>query len=270
MPTYQPLEQPLTMSAQHALQGLHAAHSLRKLKAHMLAANGAVTETAGEINDCLIRRQDAQRRRHARLRKQGAPPASQNDRKDEFDVRCEELQGQIEDMTTQMEASTRRLVDLEMHTGAFEDAVKEIARNPVAVGGPLPWSTLTGQQHGRVAAAGGRRGRNMVVDSDGDDDDDETGAGNSEGDVEPDEQQQHQQVAGLARVFKRDVQARKDGYEARPKRQKYISCPLPFRASSPRYDASRDVPLCSVFADFAPGTQRTTTTSDSSASYTTP
>ena len=224
MPTYQPLEQPLTMSAQHALQSLHAAHSLRKLKAHMLTANGAVTETAGEINDCLIRRQDAQRRRHVRLQKQGAPTPSQNDRKDEFDIRSEELQGQIEDMTTQMEASTRKLIDLEMHTGAFEDAVKEIATSPVAVGGPLPWSTSAGQRNGRAAAAGGRRRRNMVADSD--DDEEERGAGDSDDDVEPGNEQQNQQVAGLARLFQRDVQARKDGYEARPKRQKYISHPL--------------------------------------------
>ncbi len=212
MPAYEPLEHPLTTSAQSSLRSLHQTHSLRKLKAHLLGANGAVTEMAGEINDRLRLRQHQQRKRHARREKEGMDGSPRD--KDEQDLKDDELKEQVDSLTLEMEASTRKLIDVEMKAVAMEDALQEMAGNAVALGGPVPWPARTTNQQG----ADRRRRRMVAVDSDEDDDGADADAALQDG--ADDEQAASNQDAGLVRVFQKDLRTRKERHDARPKRQK--------------------------------------------------
>lgn len=215
MPAYEPLEQPLTTSAQSALRTLHDTHSLRKLKAHLLSANGAVTEMAGEINDRLMLKQNTQQKRHARLEREGIILAERD--KDEQDVQCEELKEEVENLTAEMEGSTRKLIDVEARTVSIEDALRELASNAVAHGGALPWPSMTRAQ---VSQGGHRRRRRGLVVNNDDDEDDDSDQEAEIQDGEDQGQATSTQDAGLVRSFQKDMQTRQQWHDARPKRQK--------------------------------------------------
>ncbi|KAI9829277.1 MAG: hypothetical protein M1826_005741 [Phylliscum demangeonii] len=142
LPAYQPLAHPLTDEARDALDALLERHSQRKLKQHIAAANGAVTETAGDINDrlvhseALLRRQRARRERdrdrdrdRERNRDRDADdaddalPAEATQEEERFDA----LKTEIEEVTAEMEAATRMLIDVEVRTTGVQTAFVAVA-----------------------------------------------------------------------------------------------------------------------------------------------
>ncbi|KAI9882793.1 MAG: hypothetical protein M1823_005456 [Watsoniomyces obsoletus] len=205
---YEPVSHPLTPSAQHALRNLAQTHSLSKLQAHIQAANGAITEMAGEINDRLIHKEEFVRRR--RQRGAGA---------DEHDTQLEGLREVVRGMTAEMEVSTRKLVDVETQTRDIEDALRELGNDEVMRGAAPRWGgNATQQATRRRRRRGGARRDNTedggIVDSDADEDEEM---------LSLEETEEQEQDAGLMKIFKKNVHGKKERFDALPKRQKYTT-----------------------------------------------
>lgn len=142
LPPYQTPTHALTASAQRSLQNLSTVHPLRKVRAHVAAANGAITEMAGEINDRLVQGEGHLQRRRARLlpRKTGgvAAAAAGADDDEEADVDADtaaleekvaRMKDEVVRLTAQMEASTRSLIDVDARAVAMEDVLRELANS---------------------------------------------------------------------------------------------------------------------------------------------
>ncbi|KAI9782879.1 MAG: hypothetical protein M1816_001660 [Peltula sp. TS41687] len=207
MPTYQPPAHPLTPVAQRSLQSLRETHSLRKLKTHITTASGAVTEMAGAINDRLLQSEAPMRRRRARREREGLVGMEDGD---EQEQRVQEMKREVEEMTGDMEASTRKLIDIETRTIGMDEVLKELGTNVIAGGGAASRPDRPTQQ------APQRRPRRRVGDGGGidiseDDDDDDV---NEEDD---------DQNSGPMQSFRRGLRKRKTEYENQPQRQKYAT-----------------------------------------------
>lgn len=197
LPPYQPPTHPLTPAAQRSLQALRETHSLRKLKAHIAAANGAVTEMAGAINDQLIQGEAQMRRRRARREKEGLGMEE-----DEHEEKLQEMRREVEEMTGEMEASTRKLIDIETRVFGMEEVLKELAHNAIAGGAA---------SSGRPQAPQGRRRRRVNDGSDENLSDEYMEASDEEGEGN---------YAGALQSFRRGLRKRKTDYENQSQRQK--------------------------------------------------
>lgn len=193
LPPYQPLAHTLTPAAQRSLQALRETHSLRKLKSHIAAANGAVTEMAGAINDRLIQGEAQMRRRRARREKEGLGVEE-----DEQEERFREMKKEVEEMTGEMEASTRKLIDSETRTIGMEDVLKELGNNTVT-GGAASRSRPQGAQ---------RRPRKRVNGSEEDLSDEYM------------DEEDEERNSGPLRSFRRGLRKRRREYEKKSQRQK--------------------------------------------------
>ena len=207
LPAYEPLSHALTPSAQHALNQLRDRHSLGKLKMHISAANGAMTEMAGDINDRLTIKQALverirQRRRAGRL----LPVTVDELEPDENEKRLEGLRSQVLAMTANMELSTRTLIDVQMHTAALEESLRALTEHPVGQGRPPMWSSTTAQESSR-------RRRAPVDLSEIDDEDEQLSSTTAAAADPPDD-------AGLARLFRKDLQMKMSRFDGQTKRQK--------------------------------------------------
>ncbi len=214
-PVYEPVSHPLTPSAQHALRTLSQTHSLSKLQAHIQAANGAITDMAGDINDRLMAKEDFMRRRRARIARL-ADDDQPDDEPDEQEKQFQGLRDEVQSMTAEMEASTRKLVDVETQTRDMEDALRELADDEIVRGAAPRWGNSntqpTRRRRRRAARADGEDGG--VRDEDDEDEEMLSHAEEGEG-VGQDDQE-----AGLMRVFQKNVQSKKERFDALPKRQK--------------------------------------------------
>ena len=197
LPPYQPSAHQLTPGAQRSLYALKETHSLRKLKAHVSAANGSVTETAGEINDLLVQAEGQQRRRRARCEKEGLE-MEEDERDENFLKRKQD----IEAMTDEMEASTRKLIDVDMRAIAMEDVLKELDSNASTGGAPR-----AGRQPSHRMVGRRRNEEDQQEDV-------------SDEYMESLNEEDHQQGAGPVESFQKGLRTRRIGYERQSQREK--------------------------------------------------
>lgn len=221
-PAYEPLEHALTPKAQLALRNLQETYSLRKLQGHVIAANGAVTETAGEINDRLMAQQEYLRKRRVKRDKQGGGGGTETEldreKEKEDEKKCDELKEQVESMTGELEASTRKLIDIETQTMNIDETLKDLANSSVTRGGgAMSWPGVSSSSN---QGSRGRRARRIVNGGEDEDDSSEMDV-----DVPAKEVEQVNEHPGLVRPFQKELQTKKDRYEGLSKRQRWVSIP---------------------------------------------
>ncbi|KAI9756201.1 MAG: hypothetical protein M4579_003941 [Chaenotheca gracillima] len=222
MPEYQPPTHPLTPASVRTLISLPQSHSLTKLQHHLKTANETVTHMAGEVNDRLWQKQEMQRRRRVRRPQPSSqgPEGGEDDEEAAAAAAAEEalaeMGNQVENMTAEMEARTRGLIDAEAKLEALQDVLKEVGNkaNVDLVNPP-------GTQHAS-ASQRRRRPRRQQIGSDEDDEDDE------DFDEEEEEPLNHRRGSdaennGPLKRLRTEAQRRTDAYDRKSQRHKYAA-----------------------------------------------
>lgn len=175
LPTYQPLQHPLTDSAQRALEKLPRDHRLDSLKEKLRVANTHLTGAAADINDRLHIQNEQYSKQKKRLEKQQGSQESTG----ELDARMAEAQDQTDAMTARLEAGVRKVIDIGADVESMERALKELQEKVSEGGGRvLPTQSTLGASYNRPARRGGRRGNDS--DDGSEDDDSAQGIGDGE------------------------------------------------------------------------------------------
>lgn len=191
LPTYQPPAHPLNEAAQCALNNLPLVHKFDKLKHHLEKSVKALTDNAGQINDCYQAKADRQEKRRARKAQQGIED-------EDDDSTVDEMKAQVEEMTERMEVSVRNIIDNQAVVEGTEKALKEVGQNVAAGGGAVaPTQSTLGASQFRQR----RRRRGADLDEEDSDFDDATS------------QAEDQENAGLSGLLSRRVAEQKSRYE---------------------------------------------------------
>lgn len=109
LPPYEKPSFPLNPAAQRALEQLTRTHNLKKLEDSLSEASKALALTAGEINDCVFRKEQAARER--KKRNEQASTAAETESEEDLEQKLEEMKNKVEAMTNRMDASIRQMID---------------------------------------------------------------------------------------------------------------------------------------------------------------
>ncbi|KAI9765405.1 MAG: hypothetical protein M1840_007363 [Geoglossum simile] len=141
MPPYQPQEYPITAAQARQIASLSQSHSFTKLKKHLQDACDIVTTLAGDANDRSVEKQGTHKRRTARRAQLGLDD-------DEYEEeRAQEVLGyaeRAEQMTDEMEAITRDIIDSGDRVLATENVIRDLSRD-VAAGPRTSQAIASGQ-----------------------------------------------------------------------------------------------------------------------------
>lgn len=154
LPTYQPLQHPLTDSAQRALEKLPRDHRLDTLKEKLRVANHQLTVAAADVNDRLHIQNENYSKQKKRLEKQQDSQESTG----ELDAKMAEAQDQTDTMTARLEVGVRKVIDIGADVESMERALKELQEKVSEGGGRVvPTQSTLGASYNRPARRGGRR-----------------------------------------------------------------------------------------------------------------
>ena len=132
LPVYQPPTNPLNEAAQRALHDLPRTHNLANLTKHLQIANDTLTNAAGDVNDRYQRKAVYQQKQNARRAAQG------NDEEDDEGNRAvEEMREKVDEMTSRMEESVRKVIDARAIVASVELALRELDTNVAAGNGAI-------------------------------------------------------------------------------------------------------------------------------------
>ncbi|KAI9800949.1 MAG: hypothetical protein M1833_003086 [Piccolia ochrophora] len=206
LPQYQPILNPLAPTAQNILDSLVRTHSSQKLKQHLAAACLSVTEAAGDINDRLTMKEA--RALTERLRRRRDPQSSPDD---ESERALEELRGKVNELTEEMEASTRSIIDVQAKLASSERVLKGVQQ--AAGSGALgPIDPPASQQRRRNLRAG-------VDDEDLDEEMSDDFLETPEGERDP----TSENATGPVAFLRKGLQSQSEIYQAQSMRLRYAT-----------------------------------------------
>lgn len=143
LPAYQPPSCPLNDAAQRSLLALSQTRDVNRLKDHIRRGHETLQDSATEINERLQSKLAQQERADARRAESG--------REEDAESRAlvEEMKQKVEELTRNMEAGVRTMIDAQATIEAVEKALGEVHHAIVDGGGAAhpTQSTLGASQH---------------------------------------------------------------------------------------------------------------------------
>jgi len=149
VPTYEPLQHPLTPAAQRALNQLPRTHNLEDVKNRLKLANELLSECAGTINDRLaVRAHETNRFKRELSGKENAPRTSQGaesaedgeereevastaereqqrEKLEKMESELEALRTKVSSMTDRMDEHVRKVIDSQVRIGDIGEVLTE-------------------------------------------------------------------------------------------------------------------------------------------------
>ncbi|KAK3691773.1 hypothetical protein LTR37_018431 [Vermiconidia calcicola] len=165
LPPYEPPTFSLNPAAQRALAQLAQAHNLRNLDSSLSEAQDYLSVAAAEINDRLLEKEKATKKRKAQAEQLGSEDVGNTG---DLEQSVNELRDKVERMTQRMDESMRKMIDGQHSVQSIKESVAATANDARANA-----STQASTQNVPTQRRRRRETEGGEDDDDNDDDDDE-------------------------------------------------------------------------------------------------
>jgi hypothetical protein len=126
LPPYEKPSFPLNPAAQRALEQLRRAHDLRNLENGLSEAQGALANTAGEINERLYQKELAAKKRRIDREQSSSADAEGEDK---IERSLQQFRDKVERMTQRMDESMRKMIDGRHSTHSIQGSLGATSRD---------------------------------------------------------------------------------------------------------------------------------------------
>ena len=216
LPPYQTSAHPLTPAAQRSLHALPQKHNLKRLREHMAAASTSIPELASEVTDRLVQKADFHRRQREKRAKQGL-----EDDGAEGDEKLNDMRSQVGQLTDELEAKMRALIDVEDKVIGMEEVLAKLGADVAAAPGSTQSTQASQGRRGRRARAGGDE-NDEGEDDDVDMDTSYMNASYAETQDGHTTENHDGERVGPVHRWQRELQERRQRYAVQSMRNKYV------------------------------------------------